>query len=1133
MESSAVFFTRQDFAQLRSKYRQWRKLMRGKVAQMEVEYGEHAGLRRYEEENTERRPEVDLQTFERWLNEIKLTNEDPREAEKKQAALDRVVQRIRHLDTIDVEAFIRFYEMDPSVRFDIQYCQYQKRMALDTLALFAYVPFVFLFAYFLVQDKGLGTGYWMNNNIDGFFPGQEFDVSDSLRFAKYYSDIGSDEEFWQFVEGPMLGGLWAGDDDDSTATDLVQESLMPIGGLKVRQLRVAGRECPEQQTRLFGNNIGDLMKMPGGREYVRSRLEDFNPLCYPELHYEYRGLCLDGKGCPQVDTGPYYLTRLHDGSIQYSMDDPRNPIGWNTGLANSTSLPPMFVEKLVFDKNTSGIQENEKFVLEAYEYHTCRQFNSSVEVELQGKMGTYGCEGHGMVFPFNWTKSRVAEAMGILKNGIHLSMLDAQGRQIEKTVPWIDVQTRAISFDLIFYCKNINLFSHAQFLVEITASGTWIPVKQYTSFQMFDANSHGFAYFFFVAVYYLYITVYCITWLTSFVSDIMRHNDGRREVGHFLHSVWNAIGFWVLFDFINLTLFCIAWYYTALQWGEGLRSVLQVSYYPDGYEKIAKQGQVAAFVSAGNALFTFCRIFYFLQLHPQLNLLTKTVHKAASDLLGIVIIFIIVFMAFSLVAYAVYGLALEDFRTFGQTVITMCRMLLGDFDFEQLQTERRIMTPIIFALYNALAVFILLNMVIAILDDAFGNVQEEKYTPSKLLKLMASSDDPEFDPQGDQNRKNVVFQQIANNPLAKEFMWWFRRGYLKFLLVSGQHHATEDVYLEKVRYADRRNPRIYWAQRLDDMERNIKTYPFSDKCRLMPRQLDDILMDHFGKDFKLLVNDLVWEPAQKMQRKPDKLLRDVLQFHHFWKQEVEAITRTGKTIKAQKEEQQKEFEQKMRQIFLRQQEKYKEESRQDTFRRLRLKYGRDPTTEELMNEMAAMPPDNKQDIEKWWMYQIRRLHQITETFTKLAETRDRNFSGGGPKLKFTEWMIEKVSKAMQRQLTESMGGIVQEEIQEEMTTGDKDTPAEARENMPSVLRKWRDGVYDREKKTGKLKPTNYMTGSDDSDGSDGSAAEPEHRLNPPFTSPRRPTTAPPARGPVSPRVPTPRKSPRSPSKPAI
>ena len=112
---------------------------------------------------------------------------------------------------------------------------------------------------------------------------------------------------------------------------------------------------------------------------------------------------------------------------------------------------------------------------------------------------------------------------------------------------------------------------------------------------------------------------------------------------------------------------------------------------------------------------------------------------------------------------------------------------------------------------------------------------------------------------------------------------------------------------------------------------------------------------------------------------------------------------------------------------------------------------------------------------------------MAESFHKLAETRDRNLSDGGVKLvcflcphtpccrhhdnkthththtpsqKFADWMVEQVASSLETQLKESLGGIVQDEIRMEMTYGDQTEPPEQRVTMETVLRKWRDGVYD-------------------------------------------------------------------------
>eukprot|EP01060_Flectonema_neradi_P035631 TRINITY_DN6607_c0_g2_i1.p1 TRINITY_DN6607_c0_g2~~TRINITY_DN6607_c0_g2_i1.p1 ORF type:complete len:1005 (+),score=159.35 TRINITY_DN6607_c0_g2_i1:162-3017(+) len=805
-----------------------------------------------------------------------------------------VLAMTENMSEIDVEAFIRFYEFDVSYRFDLRFCEYQKRMAIDTLMLFAYIPFVFLFAYFLVQGRGLGSGYYMNANIVDFFLGQEFDVSDDLRFVKTYWDIGSDGEFWEFVSGPLIGGLWAGDGPEETvnATQLVQQTLMPIGALKIRQKRVEGEICTTKQRSMFSNNVEQYTTTQEGVDYIRSRQRDFNAFCYPELDY------LNDN----TEKGAYPLIReLHDGVDRFSMDSTELP-------SQVGKLPPVFVETMYLTEDM--IVEDDKFMFPAFQYQSCDNLNGSDSSWVRGKLGRYHCDGHGIVFPFSWSLEKVNKAVDVLMNGITAEYIDPHtGYLTQKRIPWIDSQTRAITFDIMFFSKDIELFTFSQFLVEVTATGCWIPVKSLRSFELFLWDAHSHAYFFFVFLYVAYICWYWVIWIYNYIQSVITINAGSKNALDIISSIFRALkNFWVVFDLINLVLFLIALILTMRTWVRGItdQSILQTEFYPTDYEDISIEAELASYISAANGLLTFCRIFYFLQMHPQLNLLTKTVHKAANDLVGIVIIFIIVFTAFSLVTYVIYGLQLEDFRSFQQTIISLCRMLIGDFNYEELMNERRIMTPVIFSMYNALAVFILLNMVIAILDEAFSKVQQEKYVPRKLLSLMNSSDDQEFEYAGDYVERSVVWDILFNNPPVKEFLYWWRRLHLELLVLSG-HERDSREWREKLHEVRRSNPRVYWSMRVSQIRKNMKTYAFKDKCRLIPRELDYILMDQLGEDFVLLRDNLLWKPARAMHRSPQRLLENILQFHHLWQINVEAVTQTGKTLKLMKEVQEKKY----------------------------------------------------------------------------------------------------------------------------------------------------------------------------------------------------------------------------------
>ena len=92
---------------------------------------------------------------------------------------------------------------------------------------------------------------------------------------------------------------------------------------------------------------------------------------------------------------------------------------------------------------------------------------------------------------------------------------------------------------------------------------------------------------------------------------------------------------------------------------------------------------------------------------------------------GFMLVFFIIFVGFSQAHCVLFHGRLESFRTIGETNYTLLRSLLGDFDFLSLQEAHSWLGPILFIIFIALAVFVVLNMLIAIISDAYMDVQAE------------------------------------------------------------------------------------------------------------------------------------------------------------------------------------------------------------------------------------------------------------------------------------------------------------------------------------------------------------------------------------------------------------------------
>lgn len=56
---------------------------------------------------------------------------------------------------------------------------------------------------------------------------------------------------------------------------------------------------------------------------------------------------------------------------------------------------------------------------------------------------------------------------------------------------------------------------------------------------------------------------------------------------------------------------------------------------------------------------------------------------------------------------------------------TLFRIILGDFDFQQLETANRILGPIFFMLFVFFVFFVLINMFLAIINDTYSEVKSD------------------------------------------------------------------------------------------------------------------------------------------------------------------------------------------------------------------------------------------------------------------------------------------------------------------------------------------------------------------------------------------------------------------------
>jgi hypothetical protein len=83
----------------------------------------------------------------------------------------------------------------------------------------------------------------------------------------------------------------------------------------------------------------------------------------------------------------------------------------------------------------------------------------------------------------------------------------------------------------------------------------------------------------------------------------------------------------------------------------------------------------------------------------------------------------------------VYGYRLYQYQTMEKSFFTLLKSLLGDFDFDELRDANPYVGPVLFVTFIGLAVFVLLNMLIAIISDAYAEAVREMEVEKDIAVL--------------------------------------------------------------------------------------------------------------------------------------------------------------------------------------------------------------------------------------------------------------------------------------------------------------------------------------------------------------------------------------------------------------
>ncbi|XP_033100634.1 polycystic kidney disease protein 1-like 2 [Anneissia japonica] len=368
--------------------------------------------------------------------------------------------------------------------------------------------------------------------------------------------------------------------------------------------------------------------------------------------------------------------------------------------------PHELIQDVIFhcnDKYSVGDSDTSDYGAEWTPYNVTREvpefmYTTWEELDSYPFLGRHGLySGGGYVI-------RLAEDIETVQ-----SRIDQVHRQ-----HWIDKHTRAVFVEFSVYNPEVNLFGVVNMFVEFLPTGSLIPyeridvihlLRTFTGFSMFVILSEGV--FIGFLVFFIFKEV----------------NNFRREGKAYFYKFWN----WIEFLIIAISVAAVVLYfYRHYVTKEIVNKVkIQGSKKYIKLQYVANWNEVFMYMLGTVVFLATTKFLKLLRFNRRMALLSSTLGACAKDLFYFGIMFFIIFFAFVSIFYQLFVADLFDFSGIVYTMESLMGTLLGAFDFQSISSASGLLGSIFFFLYIAFMPFLLINMFITILNEAFTEVKHD------------------------------------------------------------------------------------------------------------------------------------------------------------------------------------------------------------------------------------------------------------------------------------------------------------------------------------------------------------------------------------------------------------------------
>jgi len=145
-------------------------------------------------------------------------------------------------------------------------------------------------------------------------------------------------------------------------------------------------------------------------------------------------------------------------------------------------------------------------------------------------------------------------------------------------------------------------------------------------------------------------------------------------------------------------------------------------------------------IQSCNVFLNWFKVVGFMSDVPAFGLLMDTFLVASGPLLSFTAVFLVVFYGFCQAHTMLLGSTVAAYKTVGISAFTLIQATLGSFDFDEMYEVEQNVGAIFFLVFIVIGVLMLLNIIIAIIADAYSEANDRM--EKKIMEAIENEEKP-------------------------------------------------------------------------------------------------------------------------------------------------------------------------------------------------------------------------------------------------------------------------------------------------------------------------------------------------------------------------------------------------------